>query len=72
MVTDTAFAQSIESQRDKPVSNGDPQSSFGNPSMNPHSPKVDPTNPLMKKKKRGIYTDVNSIHSGTPVDNQSP
>ncbi|MBC7743034.1 MAG: hypothetical protein H7061_12610 [Bdellovibrionaceae bacterium] len=49
-----ALAQSISSQRDKPVGNGNPQPDK-NPTMDPKGPDTlkvdDPNNPLLKKKK---------------------
>ncbi|MBC7419184.1 MAG: hypothetical protein H7328_00515 [Bdellovibrio sp.] len=50
-----AEAQSINSQRDKPATNGNPDNPNMNPSLYPEklSTMSDTKNPLLKKKKRG-------------------
>ncbi len=62
-----SLGQSINSQRSKPASNGNPDDPSKNPSLNPQGPTTlgDPKNPLTKKQ-RGNVTDVRT--SGVSID----
>lgn len=62
-----AAAQSINSQRSKPATNGNPDNPKANPSLNPQGPDTlgDPKNPLVKKPKRGSTEVYSTGYYGT-------
>ena len=64
-----SLAQSINSQRDKPNTNQNPDNPKMNPSLNPQSPSSlgDPQNPLTKKPKRGNTQVYSEGYYGTSV-----